>query len=158
MIIAVAGRGDGCSPEAYRLAEEVGFEIGLRGHTLVCGGGNGVMEGACKGARSAGGKTIGILPGGAAADANPYIDIPIVTGMGFARNVIVVRTALAVIAIDGAYGTLSEVALALGYDIPVIGPNGEEDAAIIKGTTTKDAVRKAIAAAEQRATARGSLP
>ena len=116
------------------------------------------MEGACKGARSAGGKTIGILPGGAAADANPYIDIPIVTGMGFARNVIVVRTALAVIAIDGAYGTLSEVALALGYDIPVIGPNGEEDAAIIKGTTPKDAVRKAIAAAEQRATARGSLP
>ena len=98
------------SQEEARLAEEVGRELARRGAILICGGLGGVMEAACKGASSEGGVTIGILPGDNPKTANPYVQIPIVTGIGYARNIIVVRTARAVIAIDGSYGTLSEIA------------------------------------------------
>jgi uncharacterized protein (TIGR00725 family) len=110
-----------CSAEAFSLAWEVGFLIGRAAALLVCGGRGGVMEASARGAKEAGGITIGILPGDRDADANPYIDIPIVTAMGNARNVINVLTSHAVIAIEGSYGTLSEIALALKCRVPVIG-------------------------------------
>jgi uncharacterized protein (TIGR00725 family) len=120
MFIAVIG-GSRCSNEHAAIAQKVGRELALRGATLVCGGLGGVMQAACKGARSAGGVTIGILPGDDAADANEYVQIPIVTGLGYARNSIVVKSAQAVIAIDGEYGTLSEIAYAMQYGVPVVG-------------------------------------
>ncbi|OGL63804.1 MAG: TIGR00725 family protein, partial [Candidatus Tectomicrobia bacterium RIFCSPLOWO2_12_FULL_69_37] len=98
------------SAETAALAEEVGRRIAERGAVLVCGGLGGVMEAAARGAKSAGGLTLGILPGYDPASANPYIDLPICTGMGHARNVIIAATAGALIALEGAYGTLSEIA------------------------------------------------
>jgi len=106
LFIAVIG-GSECSPEEAKMAEEVGRELALRGATIVCGGLGGVMEAACRGAHSAKGITVGILPGDDREAANPHVDIPIVTGMGYARNAIVVKSAQAVIAIAGSYGTLS---------------------------------------------------
>ena len=117
------------------------------------------MEAACKGAKSEGGATIGILPGEDPRSANAYVDTPIATGMGYARNAIVVLTAEASIAIHGEYGTLSEIALARGYGRPVVGlrswsltrPDGEEDRSIIPADDPSDAVEKAIDAAQARA-------
>jgi uncharacterized protein (TIGR00725 family) len=91
------------------------------GATLVCGGLGGVMEGACRGAREGGGQTVGILPGQDKAQANRYVDIPIVTDLGQARNVLVVRNSDLLIAISGGYGTLSEISIALKIGKPVIG-------------------------------------
>ena len=121
-IVAVIG-GFPCSPAEARLAEEVGRQLARKGATLVCGGEGGVMEAACKGAQDEGGLTIGILPTDSRRTANPYISIPIVTGIGAARNVIVVKSAQAVIAIGGGYGTLSEIGFALKNQLPVIGLN-----------------------------------
>jgi len=108
-------------PEAEALAEETGRLIAEAGAVLVCGGLGGAMEAASRGAKNAGGLVVGILPGFSARDANPYVDIPIVTGMAHARNMINVLTSDAVIAIKGAAGTLSEIALALKCNRPVIG-------------------------------------
>jgi len=119
-LIAVIGARR-CNAATYALAEQVGYELARRGAIVVCGGLGGVMQAACQGAQRAGGFTIGILPGKNPRDANPYVDIPIVTGLGEARNSIVVRTARAVIAVGGEYGTLSEIAFALKFGIPVIG-------------------------------------
>lgn len=119
-LIAVIGARS-CDAKTYALAEQVGYELARRGAIVVCGGLGGVMEAGCKGAQRAGGWTIGILPGKTARAANRYVDIPIVTGLGEARNSIVVRTARAVIAVGGEYGTLSEIAFALKFGIPVIG-------------------------------------
>ena len=113
LVIAVIGGGNHASPEAVALAEEVGFLIARADAVLVCGGLNGVMEAACKGAKRGGGTTVGILPGPDAAAANPWVDIPVVTAMSTARNAIVVRTGDAIIAIDGSFGTLTEIAYAL---------------------------------------------
>lgn len=110
-----------CPPRIYNLAREVGACIARAGAILVCGGTSGVMEAAAGGAKSAGGITIGILPGASEDDANPYIDIPIITDLGNARNVINVLSSHAIIAVAGAYGTLSEIALALKCGKPVIG-------------------------------------
>jgi uncharacterized protein (TIGR00725 family) len=104
------GPGDGGDLLA---AENVGRLLAERGAVLVCGGLGGVMEAACRGAKEAGGTTIGILPGSDRSAANPYVDIAIPTGLGEARNALVVRSADALIAVGGAYGTLSEIALAL---------------------------------------------
>lgn len=120
MIIGVIG-GEQAAPEEEQLAYEVGLEIGRRGHVLVCGGRGGVMREACRGAREAGGHTIGILPGEDASEANEYVEFPIVTGIGFARNAIIARTAEALIAIGGRYGTLSEIAFAFIAGRPVAG-------------------------------------
>jgi uncharacterized protein (TIGR00725 family) len=120
MFLAVVGSAS-CDAETAALAEEVGREIARRGAVLICGGRGGVMEAACRGARSAGGTTVGILPGTDRSQANPYVDIPIVTGLGEARNALVVRSADAVIAVSGGYGTLSEIALALKMGRPVVG-------------------------------------
>ncbi len=119
MMIAVIG-GDNAPQDVVPLAEQTGREIAERGHTLVCGGRGGVMEAACRGAQSAGGHTIGILPGPDRSDANSCVEFSIVTNLGAARNVIVVLTADAIIAIDGSYGTLSEIALAWVLKRPVV--------------------------------------
>lgn len=120
MIIGVIG-GSSCDSEIYELAFEVGAEIASSGNILICGGLSGVMEAACKGAKYKDGLTIGILPGEISRDANQWVDIPIVTGMGVARNVIIVRSSSAIIAIGGRYGTLSELAVAANLSVPVVG-------------------------------------
>jgi len=144
MQIGVIGSGE-CSSKIKKLAEEVGREIARRGATLVCGGLGGVMEAAAKGAKEAGGLTVGILPGFHAEEANPYIDVVVVTGMSYARNAIVVRSSDALIAIEGKYGTLSEIAFALQMRKPVIGLNtwkiSEE---IVLSSSPVEAVEKAI--------------
>ena len=159
MIIAVVGGNLSSqpSPEALAKAEAVGAEIARLGHTLICGGQAGVMEAACRGASNAGGTTIGVLPGREREGMNPYVQIPISTGMGDARNTVIVLSADAVIAIAGAYGTLSEIALALNNGKPVAGistwdisRNGEADAAIHRTEDPVEAVRWAVAAAEAR--------
>ena len=118
--VGVIGAGE-CSDIIYGLAWQVGYGIGKRGWILVCGGLGGVMEGASKGCREAGGVTIGLLPGLEKASANPYIEIPIATGLEEGRNLVLVRTADVLISIAGGYGTLSEIALALKMKKPVIG-------------------------------------
>jgi uncharacterized protein (TIGR00725 family) len=150
IFIGVIGGSD-VSPQIAELAEEVGREIARRGAVLVCGGMAGVMEAACKGAGEAGGLTIGILPGDTRREANPYVQIPIVTGIGYARNVAVVRSSQAIIAIDGFYGTLTEIGYALQAGIPVIGlgtwslsMNGRADNSIITANNPKEAVAKAL--------------
>ena len=105
------------------MAEVAGRQLARQGAIVICGGEGGVMEAACKGAKAEGGLTVGILPGDNRNTANPYVIIPILTGIGAARNVIVVKSAQAVIAIGGGYGTLSEISFALKNQIPVIGLN-----------------------------------
>lgn len=159
LIISVVG-GYSPPPEAEVLAEAVGRELANRGAAVACGGLGGVMEAVCRGAKSVGGTTIGILPGKDHTAANKYVDIPICTSMGYARNVMVVHTGRAVIAVDGAYGTLSEIAHALAEDIPVIGldtwaisQHGVVDPRIVVASDPVDAVEKALAAAHDRAAA-----
>ena len=156
MIISVIGSSNPVTREHVELAEEGGRELARRDIMVVCGGLSGIMEAVCRGAKSEGGTTIGILPGRAAAEANNYVDIPIVTSMGYSRNVIVVHTGQAVIAVGGAFGTLSEIAHALSDGIPVIGlktwpltANGDGvdiTASIIQAESPSDAVDKALAA------------
>jgi len=119
-IIGVIGAGD-CPNQAAQLAEAVGYGLAQQHLTLICGGLGGVMAAACRGAKAAGGTTIGILPGTHRTAANPWVDIAIATGLGEARNLIIVRSAQALIAIGGEYGTLSEIAFALKLGVPVIG-------------------------------------
>ena len=157
MFVSVIG-GNQCTQEEARIAEQVGAELARRGVTLICGGLSGVMAAACKGARSAGGTTVGILPGSRREDANPYVDIPLVTTLGEARNVIVACSGQAVIAIAGEYGTLSEIAHALRNGIPVIGlgtwsllrNNGRPDHSVIVADNAVEAVDMALAAIEDR--------
>ncbi|MGQ9546240.1 MAG: TIGR00725 family protein [Dehalococcoidia bacterium] len=155
MIVTVIGNSS-CSSEEAKLAETVGELLAQRGVVVLCGGLGGVMEAVCRGAKSKGGLTVGILPGSDPSTANSWVDVPVVTGMGEARNVVVTRSAQAVIAIGGGYGTLSEIAFALKYGIPVIGlntwslsRNGQEDASIIKVQSAAEAVDKAISLAKR---------
>lgn len=137
--------------ELETLAEEVGKILAHRGATIVCGGRGGVMEASCRGAKNNGGQTIGILPGISTADANIYVDIPIPTGIGEARNLIIIRSSHTVIAIGGGYGTLSEIAFALKLGVPVVGLEtwelekiSKEPININKARNAQDAVDKAI--------------
>ncbi|MBK9710347.1 MAG: TIGR00725 family protein [Kouleothrix sp.] len=150
-IIAVCGAGQ-CSPDLAGLAEAVGRGIAQAGATLVCGGLGGVMAAACRGARAAGGITVGILPGADPRAANPDVLVPIATGMGEARNALIVRSADVVIAIGGEYGTLSEIALARKIGRAVIGLRTWElgrDAAgqphIVAADTPERALAEALA-------------
>ena len=118
--IAFVGPGK-ATPEQDAAAERVGRGLAERGAIVVCGGLGGVMAAACRGATAAGGVTIGMLPGLDRAAANEWVAIAIPTGLGELRNGLIVRSADAVIAVGGAYGTLSEVALALKTGIPVVG-------------------------------------
>ena len=156
MIIAVIGNSS-CSPEETKLAETLGELLAQQGVTVICGGLGGVMEAVCRGAKLKGGLTVGILPGQDASMANHWVDIPVVTGIGEARNVAVVKSAQAVIAIGGSYGTLSEIAYALKGNIPVIGlntwslsRNGREDDSIIRVQSPTEAVDKAISLVQGR--------
>lgn len=157
-MISVIG-GERCTREALAAAETIGRELAKRGVTVVCGGRGGVMEAVCRGARSAEGHTIGILPGRGPDDGHPnaYVEFPIYTGMGFARNVMVVLSGEAVIAISGSYGTLSEIAYALIHDIPVIGVDtwdfnyhGHDGERIIRVSDPVEAAELAIQQAKNR--------
>lgn len=129
-------------PEILQKAEACGFLLARRGTVIICGGLSGVMEAASKGAKSGGGITVGILPGETKESANPFIDIPIATGAGEARNVFIVRSADGFIAIGGGYGTLSEIALALKAGKPVIGISTWDINGVIKVNTPEEAVEK----------------
>lgn len=131
------------------LAEHVGRLLGDAGATVVCGGRDGVMAAVCWGAQGAGGRTVGILPGAAIDDANRWVDLALPTGMGEARNVLVVRAGRAVIAIGGGFGTLSEIAFARKLDIPVVGLYTWRlpDDGVIHVDTPSDAVDRALSAA-----------
>jgi uncharacterized protein (TIGR00725 family) len=143
-IVGVIG-GSEVSPELYRAAETIGREIALRRAVLITGGLTGVMEAASRGAKAGGGVTIGVLPGLSPHDANPYIDFPIVTGLGEARNLIIVRTADVLIAVGRGYGTLSEIAFALRLQKPVIGlDTWEVDEAIARVQSPEEAVARAF--------------
>ena len=150
LFISVIGASK-CSAKEAKLAEEVGRELAKRGAVLICGGLTGVMEAACRGAKSEGGLTVGILPGNSRNDANQYVTIPIITGIGYARNSIVAKSGQAVIAIGGKYGTLSEIAYALQDKIPVIGlgtwvlaTGKSKDESIVIAKDASDAVDKAL--------------
>ena len=120
VIIGVIG-GRRPAAEEMEMAEAVGRKIAELGATLICGGCRGVMEAACRGAKAGGGLTIGVLPGHDRDAANPFVDLPIVTGIGEARNSIIARTAQAVVAIGGSYGTLTEIAYSIAFGTPVVG-------------------------------------
>lgn len=140
--IGVIGAGI-CPDRTYDLARDVGFEIGKNGWTLVCGGLEGVMEGAAKGCTEAGGMTIGILPGLDRDTANPYIRVPIPTGLGDGRNLLVVRASDILVAIAGGHGTLSEIALALKTEKPVIGLETWNDiSGVLYASDYRDAIQK----------------
>lgn len=150
LYVAVVGAG-ACEPEVARLAEDVGRRIARSGAVVVCGGLGGVMEAACRGAQSASGTTVGILPSGDRRQANPYLDIVIATGMGEARNAVIVRTADVVIAIHGEFGTLSEIALALKVGKPVVGidtwqlaKKGRSSDPIVRAGSADEAVKSAL--------------
>jgi uncharacterized protein (TIGR00725 family) len=140
LIIAVIGASQ-ASPRGVALAEQVGRLLVGQGAVLVCGGLGGIMEAASRGCAQAGGEVIGILPGASAADANPYVSLPIVTDMGHARNVIIAQTAHALIAIEGEYGTLSEIAIGLKLGKPVVQLDSWAE---IPGTLQADSAEQAI--------------
>lgn len=125
-------------------AFEVGRLLAVKGAVLVCGGLGGVMEAAARGAKEAGGLTIGILPGTSSSDANSDIDVAIATGLGYTRNSLVVMNADAVIAVDGEYGTLSEIAYGLIYGKKVVGIGTWDVKGVIAARDAAEAVRLAL--------------
>ncbi|MBU4304696.1 MAG: TIGR00725 family protein [Candidatus Omnitrophica bacterium] len=140
ILISVIG-GHKTDKKTAVLAESMGRAIAQLGAILICGGLSGVMEHAAKGAKSAGGKTVGILPGDDKNDANPFIDIPIPTGLGFMRNTLVAGCADIVVAMPGKEGTLSEIGFALSAKKPVIGLKTWDIPGVIKAADVDDAVR-----------------
>jgi uncharacterized protein (TIGR00725 family) len=154
--VAVVGAGD-ADDRLVSAAEQVGRGLAQRGATVVCGGLGGVMAAACRGAKSAGGLTLGILPGRRRQDANQWVDVAIPTGMGETRNALVVLSADAVIAVGGEHGTLSEVALGLKLARPVVGlrtwrltrGDGSLDESIVRADDPDGAVAAALALAAE---------
>jgi uncharacterized protein (TIGR00725 family) len=126
------------------VAEEVGRELASRGCIVVCGGLGGVMEAACRGAKEAGGTTVGILPGSDRAAANRWVDLALPSGLGEARNALVVRAADALVAVGGGFGTLSEIALALKAGKRVVGLDTWEIEAIVTASSAREAVEAAL--------------
>jgi hypothetical protein len=141
MNIAVIG-GSSCSKKAYNIAEAVGKLIACNGWILICGGGPGVMEAACRGAKNKGGLTVGILPSYHGKEANSYLDVKIPTGLGFIRNTLVVRAADYIIAVSGKHGTLSEIGFALSEGKTVVGIDTWDIKGMIKTKTAKDAIEE----------------
>lgn len=159
--VAVVGPGRAGAEEAA-VAEHVGRELARRGAILVCGGLGGVMEAACRGAKAAGGLTVGILPGPDRGAANAWVDVALPTGMGEARNALVVRAADALVAVGGEFGTLSEIALALKAGKPVVGlgtwglsRHGEAVEAIVGADDPVGAVDTALSLAGRARTGEG---
>ncbi|WP_128476524.1 TIGR00725 family protein [Halorussus pelagicus] len=147
MRVSVIGGSTVTESEA-KTAERVGRRLAENGHTVVCGGLGGVMKAACRGASEEGGRTIGVLPGEDRAAANPYVDVPVATGLGHARNALVVMNGDAVIAVDGGVGTLSELGLAGVFDRPIAGL-GTHDAPGVKAVeSAADAVAYVESAVE----------
>lgn len=156
VVIGVIGENDPPADVAA-LAEAIGAEVAAAGAVLVCGGLGGVMTAACRGAHARGGITIGILPSSRREDANPYVTYAIPTGLGHARNILVARTAQAIIAVGGRFGTLSEIAFAKIEGIPVIGlqtwelkREGMREDPIQRARDPKEAVAMAVEAARSR--------
>jgi uncharacterized protein (TIGR00725 family) len=143
--VAVVGPGDATEAE-QSAAAQVGRAAASAGAVVLTGGHGGVMAAASKGAREAGGLTVGLLPGHDRRAANEWVDVAIPTGLGELRNGLIVRAADAVIAVGGAYGTLSEVALALKTGVPVVGIGTWEIPGILAADSPADAVRRAIRA------------
>jgi uncharacterized protein (TIGR00725 family) len=142
--VAVVGPGDATESE-LETAAAVGRRLAESGVVLVTGGLGGVMAAACRGAAEAGGMTVGILPGVQRSDANEHVRIALATGLGELRNGLVVRAVDAVIAVGGAFGTLSEVALALKTGVPVIGLQTWEIDGVERASTAADAVARTLA-------------
>ncbi|MBS1114642.1 MAG: hypothetical protein H6Q94_371 [Nitrospirae bacterium] len=142
VIAVIGGRKEGKA--LLKEAEDAGRLIAERGAILICGGLKGIMEAASKGARSAGGLTVGILPHDHKDAANDSIDVAIATGLGIGRNIIIARTADALIAIGGEYGTLSEIAFGLQLGKPVIGIKSWDIRGVIPAYDAEDAVEKAF--------------
>ncbi len=140
-VIAVIG-GRRVRKELLLIAEDVGRLIAERGAVLLCGGLGGIMEASAKGAKDAGGLTLGVLPQDDKGHANPFIDVPVATGLGIGRNVIIARTADSLVAIGGQYGTLSEIAFSLQLKKPVVGIETWDIDGVIRAETPEDAVRK----------------
>lgn len=159
--IAVVG-GSEATPQATAMAEEVGAALAGAGAVVVCGGLGGIMAAACRGAKSAGGLTVGILPGTDPSAANEWVDVVLATGLGEARNALVVGAAAAVIAIGGEYGTLSEIALALRAGTPVVGLGTWDltrpDRQLDRGIQVVAQPRQAVTTALSLASARGGAP
>ncbi len=157
--LAVIG-GSECTPAQRRLAVEVGREIARRGAVLICGGRGGVMAAAAEGARAEGGRTVGILPGASALESPPneHVELPLFTGLGQARNQVVVLSGVAVIGIGGGWGTLSEIAIALKHRVPVVlldswrldKPDGERDPLLRRVESAAEAVELAIGLGSER--------
>ena len=120
-IVSVLGKSGAIAPEVAATAEAIGRGVAERGYVLACGGRDGVMEAVCKGAKQAGGLTVGVLPGYDTGDANQWLDVALPTGLGYARNTCVAAAGEVAIAIDGSFGTLSEIAMARSLGKPVIG-------------------------------------
>jgi uncharacterized protein (TIGR00725 family) len=150
--IAVCGPGDTAAAAELATAEEAGAAIAEAGAVLVCGGLGGVMEAACRGARSKGGLTVGLLPSDDRGTANGWVQVAIATGLGEARNALIVRSADVVIAIGGGWGTLSEIAFARKAGKPVVGVGswelGEQAEGIVRGESGAQAVRVALDVAD----------
>jgi len=149
--IAVVGAAR-CDARLARLAEEVGRGVAEAGATVVCGGLGGVMTAVARGAHAVGGTVVGVLPGYSHADGNAHLDVVLPTGLGHARNAVVAAAGDAVIALPGAAGTRSEVALAraLGRPVIALGRETEEEHGVTAASTPADAVRRAVAAARRR--------
>jgi uncharacterized protein (TIGR00725 family) len=143
--VAVVGPGNATAAE-LTAAAAVGGELARAGVVLVCGGLGGVMEAACRGARDGGGMTVGILPGDDRAAANPFVDVAVATGLGEARNALIVRSVDAVVAVGGGYGTLSEIALALKAGKRVVGLGSWDIDGVESASTAERAVAAALAA------------
>jgi uncharacterized protein (TIGR00725 family) len=143
--VAVVGPADATAADV-EAATAVGSELARAGVVLVCGGLGGVMEAACRGAREAGGTTVGILPGAERAAANPFVDVAIATGLGEARNALVVRSADVLVAVGRGYGTLSEIALALKAGKHVVGVGSWDIDGVESAATPGQAVTAALAA------------
>lgn len=157
--VAVCG-GSAFDEAAARVAREVGARLAREGAVVLCGGGGGVMEAVCEGARSEGGLSVGFLPGETRDDANPYVDVALPTGVGEMRNMLLVRASDVVIAISGEFGTLSEIAFALRLDIPVVGVDtwelqkkGRVSDAIVTASSAEEAVDRALVLARAPSTA-----
>jgi len=146
--VAVIG-GSRPGRQALEMAVEVGRLVARSGAVLVCGGLGGVMEAASRGAREEGGLVIGILPGSTLADANPWVDVPIATGLGYTRNSLVVMNADAVVAVDGEYGTLSEIAYGLIHGKRVVGLGTWDVRGVTVAATPEEAVRLALSGLPQ---------
>lgn len=149
--ISVIG-GSKCGKKVERLAYKIGKIVAKVGATLICGGLSGVMDAACQGAKAEKAIVVGIIPGYDKKDANSYCDIVIPTGLGDARNILVVQSGDIIVALPGEYGTLSEIALALRYKKPIISLGSWNIPGVIQVKTLKEVEKKILELLKQQAT------